>query len=561
MRNLAGSEGINKSKLTIIEQLNIIGGNLRNFDFGLTNPVEVSIVDNIMGSGKTTKMIEQVKAEIAARPDEPILIIVPYLDEIRRYLKEINGLAPGFKDEWEHDENGEYIIKAGKKVFKYEAISQLNKVGFKTPINKDGSKTDNLKNLLSGCKNIITTHTLYTRWDECIADLIRSGEYKVIVDEEIECFKSLNLNLGRRERMDLIECDYLSVDEEHKVHWNRNKDEIDGTFSGNKEYKEIRKYALDGDLFIYGNLLKDAKPFIAWSVPKSFYCCAKSYKIMTYRFQASFLAAYFKHHNIPFRFEDRASTSIKDNKELKRLARKLIEIVETPASLIGRGTMYCHKHLNDIDKKEMDKIKKNLTNCLARTHKVAPEKLLLTHSQRFAYYADKTKVDADGNYLKNNRKDKKILTPTKYKDSHLAFSCKGTNDYADRNFVVYLHNVYPNSAIKTYLDDKKVPFDPEEYALSVMLQFIWRSAVRKGETIKLMIPSLRMHRLFTEWLEAEEEILEDVCNYALTGPDGKVVKFSSQTEFCKEHGLDKGHISKVLAGDRKAHKGWKLPAT
>lgn len=527
---------------------------MRNFDYGLTSPVEVSVVDNIMGSGKTTKLIEQVKIEVAARPDEPVLIVVPYLDEIRRYLVEINGLAPGFEDEWVRDQDG-------KQVFNYDSISRSNPVGFKMPIYNDGSKTNNLRELLKDCSNVIATHSLYTQWDESIADLIRNGQYKVIVDEEIECFKSFDFKLGQQEARALIEENYITVDEEHKVHWNQNKDERDGTFTGNKSYNKLRKYALDGDLFIYGNLLKDSKPFIAWSVPKSFYCCAKSYKIMTYRFQASLLAAYFKHHNIPFDFEPRATTSIKDDKELKRQARELIEVVKTPASLIGRGTMYCHSHLEQMEKGEMDKKKKALAETLTRTYKVDPSDLLLTHSQQFAYYSDKTKTDAEGHYLKNNRKDKKILTPTKYKDCHVAFSCKGTNDFSDRHFVAYLHNVYPNSAIDRYLKDKNIPFDEEEYALSVMLQFIWRSAIRKGEAIKLMIPSLRMHRLFTEWLGKEEELLGEVGIYELISATGEAVKFCNQAKFCEERCLDNTAISRVLAGDRQSHKGWKLSAS
>lgn len=534
---------------------------MRNFDYGLTSPVEVSIIDNIMGSGKTTKMIEKIKLDIATKPEQPILIVVPYLDEIRRYLVSINGLDHGRIDEWMRDEEGNIIIgKDNKIVFDYNSISQLRDTGFKMPIVKSGkSKTTNLRELLRGCNNIITTHSLYTQWDEGISDMIRSGQYRVIVDEELEAFRSINISrLGRQEAKALIEDNYITVNEEHKVVWNEDKDERDGSFTGNDKYREIRKYALDGDLYIYGDLLKEERPFIAWSVPKSFYCCASSYHIMTYRFQASFLAAYFKHNNIPFTFESRAKTSIYDDIELKSKARELIEIVSTPKSLVGRGTMYSHSYLNSLTKEEIDKTKKALTDTLTRTYKVPATDLLMTHSQQFAYYDDKTKTDAAGNYIKNNRKDKKILTPTKYKDCHVAFSCKGTNDFSNRNFVVYLHNVYPNSAISRYMKDKNIPFDEEEYALSVMLQFIWRSAIRKGEAIKLMIPSLRMHRMFTEWLGKEEEILNGISAYELISDTGEVVKFYNQDKFCEERSLDSTAISRVLAGERMTHKGWRL---
>ena len=38
-------------------------------------------------------------------------------------------------------------------------------------------------------------------------------------------------------------------------------------------------------------------------------------------------------------------------------------------------------------------------------------------------------------------------------------------------------------------------------ALSEMLQWVWRSRIRKGEPIVLAIGSARMCRIFSRWLE------------------------------------------------------------
>ena len=46
-------------------------------------------------------------------------------------------------------------------------------------------------------------------------------------------------------------------------------------------------------------------------------------------------------------------------------------------------------------------------------------------------------------------------------------------------------------------------FDKDLWALSTMLQFIFRSRLRKGESINLYIPSSRMRGLFKLWLEGE----------------------------------------------------------
>ena len=47
-----------------------------------------------------------------------------------------------------------------------------------------------------------------------------------------------------------------------------------------------------------------------------------------------------------------------------------------------------------------------------------------------------------------------------------------------------------------------IAVDGDGYALSEMLQFIWRSAIRDGKEIWVYIPSIRMRSLLKEWIEA-----------------------------------------------------------
>ena len=43
--------------------------------------------------------------------------------------------------------------------------------------------------------------------------------------------------------------------------------------------------------------------------------------------------------------------------------------------------------------------------------------------------------------------------------------------------------------------------DHNAFALSEMVQWVWRSAIRDGNPITLYIPSDRMYHLFTNWLD------------------------------------------------------------
>ena len=78
---------------------------------------------------------------------------------------------------------------------------------------------------------------------------------------------------------------------------------------------------------------------------------------------------------------------------------------------------------------------------------------------------------------------------------------RATNKYRDRASVVYPVNRYLNPFVKNFFTSNHIAIDEEGFALSEMLQFIWRSAIRDGHEIWIYIPSIRMRRLLKEWIE------------------------------------------------------------
>ena len=77
---------------------------------------------------------------------------------------------------------------------------------------------------------------------------------------------------------------------------------------------------------------------------------------------------------------------------------------------------------------------------------------------------------------------------------------KATNDYADKQSMAYLCNWFLNPIIKRYFEERGVMVNEEAYALSAMLQWIWRSRIRRNEPIHVFIPSERMRSLLKDWL-------------------------------------------------------------
>ena len=87
----------------------------------------------------------------------------------------------------------------------------------------------------------------------------------------------------------------------------------------------------------------------------------------------------------------------------------------------------------------------------------------------------------------------------------LASSTKATNLYADMWCLIHCYNRYPQTPVEAYINDygsdMGVKLNAEVFALSELLQWVWRSRIRKSEPIVLAIGNARMCRIFTKWLD------------------------------------------------------------
>ena len=85
----------------------------------------------------------------------------------------------------------------------------------------------------------------------------------------------------------------------------------------------------------------------------------------------------------------------------------------------------------------------------------------------------------------------------------VASNSRATNSYSDRHVLAYMLNLNPNPEISKYFGQQGAPFSRDAFALAGLIQWVWRSAIRKGEPTTLFLPSPRMYRLFTEWLDGK----------------------------------------------------------
>ena len=75
-------------------------------------------------------------------------------------------------------------------------------------------------------------------------------------------------------------------------------------------------------------------------------------------------------------------------------------------------------------------------------------------------------------------------------------------------------NVYPHQTLTMYFNlkktDKDIKLNLDAYALSHLIQWIWRSSIRRQDLpkedreIHLYLPSRRMREILLNWLDSKE---------------------------------------------------------
>ena len=84
--------------------------------------------------------------------------------------------------------------------------------------------------------------------------------------------------------------------------------------------------------------------------------------------------------------------------------------------------------------------------------------------------------------------------------AYVPCNARASNEYANKEVMIHIYNRYPTPVITRYLDEYNVQHSSEAFALNELVQWVWRSAIRNGKSIKLAILSNRMRDLFKNWL-------------------------------------------------------------
>ncbi len=211
--------------------------------------------------------------------------------------------------------------------------------------------------------------------------------------------------------------------------------------------------------------------------------------ILTYLFDGQSLHHFLEMYDIPYEFigverspagEYRFSASTEYVPEYVRsLREKLVIVDDQKLNEIGESEFALSLSWFDKDSSDLSRLKNNLYNFFRYVCGAdAAEKMWATYKDA------RCKIQGKG-----------------YTKGFIPFNQKATNEYRDRTAVAYCVNLYMNVGQKLFYQNNGVNVDEDAYALSIMVQWIWRSAIRDGNKIWLYVPSKRMRGLLTAWME------------------------------------------------------------
>lgn len=415
---------------------------------GIKERSKILIVDAIMGSGKSTYMIDKV---INKNPQQHFLCVLPTLDECERYRKQI------------------------------EAITyQPQPIG--------GRKKNGLHQLIANGQNIVTTHALIQHIDPFTMDLLKKSDYILIIDECLDVVHQYERNFKTSDLKSIFEDGYVTTDEKGFLIWNDDKEKgYDGRWNDIKHLCKLRSLMRmkKGN----GNW---SDTILMWNFPVIFFSLFEKCYICTYLWNGSMQKAYFDMHKIEYFHmtlsENRLSVYNPTREFVFR--KRYCELINLYSGKLNAIGVPDDKNGHPLSATWYRNQAKNANG---------KSYLAILKSNTYNYFRNIIRTSSDDNMYTTFKQYKKHIQGATYTKGFVACSAKGTNDYRHKQSLAYLINYFPPPNIVKFFKAQGIELNQDLWSLSELLQWIWRSRIREGQCINLYLPSQRMRELLGLW--------------------------------------------------------------
>lgn len=429
---------------------------------------KIKVIDSMCGKGKTSWAIQYINEH----PEKSFIYVTPLLNEVER-------------------------------------IKSNTARKFVEPTFKGKRKIDDFNTLLCNGVNIATTHATFSNSNIETIRLLQQSGYVLILDEVIDVlvpYNSIaegNAKIRNGDIKLLLEKNFIAIDEYGRVSWIGPSYDRDGY-----TYSEIERLAKRNNLLLINNSL------FLWEFPSDIFKAFDEVYVLTYLFEGSQLCPFFEYHSMDYSKMNVANYAgtyrivpyQKDDADVD-LYKKLITFNtdEILNNYKKRGVLSSTWYKNNIQHKgtkEAKRLSNNLSNYFRNKCKAKVHQIMWTCPKEF-----KDKI-SKGGYIRIRKltPEEGTLPDSEKKKLVSQLSCfvpcnaRATNDFKDRDILAYCCNMFINPYVPDFFERKNVVFNEDAYALSSLIQWIWRSAIRDQKPIKLYIPALRMRTLFGDWL-------------------------------------------------------------
>ena len=447
---------------------------------------EIKVIDYVMGTGKSTYLLKKLQKDSSIR----YIYVAPLSSEVEDRAK----------DEL--------------------AATEVN-----IPSDKEGLKSEDMLHLLKAGKNIACTHELFKRLTEEHIKYITHWGYTMIIDEVVDFIKAFE-KYNDDEINDLFDEGKMFSDEENN-----------GKISMTWDVREHNHFAQLKAMCDVGMLYSSKYPsnMLNIQIPPSVIEASKEVYLLTYMYETSTMCKFMQMHGFTYTKEKILDLEERE-KGKKAQIKSLLNIINLQAvdSLFKRqkDTWFSQSWYGSKGKtpnkentllmfKKIDNYLSNNPEYRSSYFFCTPKRVsqwLLTNSTKEDETNEEDEVIEAKNdltkaklkYLRPRLKEPKKTSCTEIETKNqknskyqmwLPSTTRATNIYKERTLCLFLMNIYPNWNVQKYLTDFHEPVDPDKYALSEMLQFIWRGCIRDNKPMDVYIVSSRMRRLLVEWLE------------------------------------------------------------
>jgi len=425
----------------------------------------IIILDAPPGFGKTSYAIRKINE---TNEDEKIIYITPFLTEVKRII-----------DSCPTKHFTQPDVRMGK-----------------------GSKMNHLLSLVLQGKNIVSTHALFTDITEELVNALRLNDYTLYLDEVFQTIEIYDIapemrgnqeKVTKQDMQSLITKGYVSIDDNYVVSWVDNENLL-------SKYEPLKNLADRQSLYFINNSL------LLWSFPIEVFRegIFNQIYIMTYRFDSQMQAMYYKYFDL--NYVKYGVAMVDYQYELIDYEESLLREKKWKSDIKDKITIIDNPKLNKIGDYYYDASNKPYKAALSATwYDNNPElikRLKENIDNYYKHYATaKSSERLWTSFKEHAQKLKSKNLSMKY---WLPLNARAVNEYRDRTALCYPVNRYINPFIHQFFYKREVEVNQDEYAVTELIQWIWRSGIRDFTFITLYLPSQRMRTLLQKFLSDEE---------------------------------------------------------